>query len=190
MSSTAETVFYRYPPRRLLADYLRAVAGLAFGLAILLATKPSTAGLLIFGALTLVFAGYGLRTLRQHVLRVAVTSEGIFAKGLGTRALAWSELGQIKLRYFGTRRERKHSSGGFMQLTLKGGGQAMTFESSIEGFRDIVWHAAKASRRNGVPLDPTTAGNLLGIGIPADEDTPRPGDGESERTSDELSDGD
>jgi hypothetical protein len=50
----------------------------------------------------------------------------------------------------------------------------MTLESSIGGFEYIAWRAAKAARENGVSLDPTSAGNLLEIGIDADEDKPAP----------------
>ena len=81
----------------------------------------------------------------------------------------------LKLRYYGRRRPRnRESSGGFMQLTLKGADTSVTLESSLEGFEYIAWRAAKAARENGVGLDPTSVGNLLELGIDADEDGPAP----------------
>jgi hypothetical protein len=169
-----DTVFYRYPPRSLLGDYLRTAGGLALGLTVLASSGGSTWIVGIFGSLVLIFCIFGLRTLRQQFTRVALNGQGLFIKVLATKALLWEDLSALKLRYFGTRRERRRNDGGFLQLTLTGSGGKMTFESRIEGFADIAWHAAKAARRNGVALDPTTAGNLLGLGIHADEDTPRP----------------
>src|SRR5690606_22751488 len=131
---------------------------------------------LIFGGLALAFGLFGLRTLRQHLTRVAVNEEGIYTKtAASTRALPWHELRGLRLRYFGTRRQRKGGGGGgFLELTLNGDGVSMKFESSISGFRDIAWWSSRAARQNGVTLDPSTAGNLLAIGIDADADTPRP----------------
>ena len=70
-------------------------------------------------------------------------AEAIRGSGLGTQELPWSKLDQLKLRYYGTRRQKKREAGGgFMQLTLKGGGTSLTLESSIEGFEYIAWRAA------------------------------------------------
>jgi hypothetical protein len=81
----------------------------------------------------------------------------------------------LKLSFYGTRRQRsREAGGGFMQLSLKGAGTSLSLESSIEGFEYIAWRAVKAARENGVDLDPTSAGNLLVLGIDADEDGPAP----------------
>lgn len=172
----AETVFYRYPPRRLTGDYLRAGIGVAFGLAVLIAAEDVTWVMgLIFGGLALAFGLFGLRTMRQHMTRVAVNEEGIYTKGAtSARALPWNQLRSLRLRYFGTHRQRKSKSGGFLELTLNGEAVTMKFESSLSGFRDIAWWSTRAARRNGIALDPSTAGNLLAIGIDADAETPRP----------------
>ena len=105
---------------------------------------------------------------------LAVTPEGIYTKSLKHKEIPWQDLQVLKLRFFGTRRQVKNSSGGFMQLTLNGSRDKMQFESSIEGFSDIAWHAARALRQNNQSVDPTTAGNLLTLGVHPDEDTPRP----------------
>lgn len=174
--SDAATAYYRYPPNRLVADYLRAGLGVCVGLTILLAAdRVSWLIGVIFGGLALGFALFGLRTLRQHLTEVAVNEEGIYTRtATATRALPWAELSGLRLRYFGSHRQRKTRNGGFLELTLYGPARKMKFESSIAGFRDIAWWSCRAARRNGLSLDPATAGNLLAIGIDADAEGPRP----------------
>jgi hypothetical protein len=166
---------FRYPARSLVGDYLRAGVGLAVGLAVLVNAAGSIILLVIFGGLTALFGGFAYRTAQRHLLRVAVTAEAIHTSGLGTRELPWGKLELLKLSFYGNRRQRnRESGGGFMQLTLKGAGASLSLESSIEGFEYITWRAAKAARENGVGLDPTSVGNLLELGIDADEDGPAP----------------
>ncbi len=168
---------FRYPVRSLIGDYLRAAVGLAVGLGVLANAPSSVTIIVIFSGLTALFGGFAYRTLRRHLLRVAVTAEAIHGSGPGARALPWGKLDLVKLRYFGSRRQRSREAGGgggFMQLTLEGAGASLTLESSIEGFEYIAWHAAKAARENGVGLDSASAGNLLELGIDADEDGPAP----------------
>ena len=166
---------FRYPGKSLIGDYIRSGVGLAVGLSVLASASSSITIVIIFGALTVLFLAFGFRTVKRQMLRVAVTDEEIRSAGLGTRALPWGRLDQLKLRYYGTRRQRvRESSGGFMQLTLKGAGATMTLESSIDGFEYIAWRATKAARENGVSLDSASAGNLLELGIDADADQPAP----------------
>ncbi len=166
---------FRYPSKSLIGDYIRSGVGLAVGLSVLASASSSIAIVIIFSTLTVLFLAFGLRTVKRQMLRVAVTDEEIRGAGLGTQALPWGRLDQLKLRYYGTRRQRvRESSGGFMQLTLKGAGATMTLESSIDGFEYIAWRATKAARENGVSLDSASAGNLLELGIDADADQPAP----------------
>ena len=166
---------FRYPARSLVGDYSRAGIGLAVGLSVLVNASSSVILVVIFGGLTALFGGFAYRTAQRHLLRVAVTAEAICTSGLGARELPWGSLDLLKLSFYGTRRQRsREAGGGFMQLTLKGAGASLSLESSIEGFEYIVWRAAKAARENGVGLDPASAGNLLVLGIDADEDGPAP----------------
>jgi hypothetical protein len=169
------TAVFRYPTKSLLGDYLRAGVGLAVGVGILLSVPPSPAIVVIFGGLTALFLVFGVRTVRRQVTHIAVDQQGLHTAGFGTRVVPWEALEQLKLRYYGTRRQRTRGEGqGFMQLTLRGGGTSVTVESSVDGFEYIAWRAAKAARENGVSLDPTSAGNLLDLGLDADADQPAP----------------
>jgi len=157
---------FRYPPRVLFGDYLRSAAGLFVGFGVLLAVPPTPVVLVIFGAIAALFAVFGLRTAHRHHLRVAVTENEIACRGAITKVLPWAEIEAMKLRYFGSRRSKWRPLGsGFMQMTLKGGGSAMTFESSIEGFDWIAARAAAAMRARGLALDPATSSNLIELGI-------------------------
>ncbi len=166
---------FRYPVGSLIGDYLRAGIGVAVGLSVLVSASGSVIVVVIFGGLTALFGGFAYRTLRRHLLRVAITTEAICGTGMGAQELPWDKLSMLKLRYYGTRRQRnREDGGGFMQLTLKGAGTSLTLETSIEGFEYIAWRAAKAARDSGLGLDPITAGNLLELSIDADEDGPAP----------------
>lgn len=164
---------YRYPGRALAGDYLRAGAGLVVGLGVLLSTPLSPVIVAIFGSWTALFGYFAYRTIQRNLTRVAVTDTEICDVGLHTRVMAWGDLQWLKLRYFGTKRQAR-AQGGFMQLKLKGGGRSLTYDSGMEGFDYVAWRAAKAIRENGFSMDPTSAGNLLSLGVDADQETPPP----------------
>ena len=164
---------FRYPGRTLAGDYIRSVAGTSLGFGVLLSVPPTPAMIAIFGSVAGIFSLFGLRTVQRHVTKVAVTDAEICNAGFSTRALCWGDLGQIKLRYYGTKRQDR-GQGGFMQLTLKGGGQSLTYDSGLAGFKYIAWRAAKAARDNDLSVDPASAGNLLALGVDADGEGPPP----------------
>ncbi len=164
---------HRYPARALAGDYIRAAAGLAVGLGVLLSTPLSPAIVTIFGIWSALFGYFAFRTVQRNVTRVAITDTEICDVGLRTRVMAWADLQWLKLRYFGTKRQAR-AEGGFMQLKLKGGGRSLTYDSGMEGFDYVAWRAAKAIRDNGFSMDPTSAGNLLSLGVDADQESPPP----------------
>ncbi len=164
---------YRYSGRSLAGDYLRAAIGLAVGLGVFISAPEGPVILVVFGGVTALFAYFAYRTVQRHVTRVAVSDKEIRDTGIGTRVMAWSDLQRIKLRYFGTKRQQR-SSGGFMQLNMRGGRTSLTYDWSLDGFDYIAWRAAKALRENGVSMDPASAGNLLIMGLDADGEMPPP----------------
>lgn len=163
----------RYPLRALGGDYLRAATGIAVGGGVLLSAPESPAIIAIFGGLAGLFSIFGYRTVERHVTKVTVSDEGICSAGIRTRVLAWGDLERLKLRYYGTKRQDR-ASAGFMQMTLKGGGTSLTYDSSLTGFDYVIWRALKAARDNQVTLDQASAGNLLALGLDIDRETPPP----------------
>lgn len=164
----------RYPGRALAGDYVRAGTGLVVGLGVLLSAPLSPAIVAIFGSWSALFGYFAYKTIQRNLTRVAVTDTEICDVGFGTRVMAWGDLQWLKLKYFGTKRQTR-AEGGFMQLKLRGGGRSLTYDSAMEGFDYVAWRAAKAIRENGYSLDPTSAGNLLSLGVDADRETPPPG---------------
>ena len=165
----------RYPLRSLIGDYLRTCGGLGLGLIALAAGPANTVVLILFLGIVVLFSLFGFKTLQRHITRVALSHQGVACKDLRTRTIFWNDLGELKLRFYGTKRRSSNDRNSFLQLTLAGAGTSFTLESSLEGFALVAWHAAKAARENSLSIDPTSAGNLLGIGIDADSDDPPPG---------------
>ena len=154
---------HRYPLQSLIGDYLRAAVGVAIGLGVLLSTPPSTWIVIVFGGLFAVFSLFALRTLQRQITKVAVTEAEISDQGLRRRQMAWSDISQYKLRFYGNKR-KEAGKAGFMQLKIKGAGATFAFESNLEGFDHIALRAAQAARQNGVTLDPASIGNLKALG--------------------------
>lgn len=164
---------YRYPGRALTGDYLRSFAGLGVGFGLLVARPDHIVIVLVAAVLGGLFLLFALRTVQRHMTKVAVTETEICNAGFVSRVMSWTDLERLKLRYYGTKRQDR-GGGGFMQLTLKGGGRSFTYDSGMDGFKYITWCAAKAARDKGVSLDPASAGNLLALGLDADRETPPP----------------
>ena len=169
-----ETVkIYRYPGQALAGDYIRSLVGAAVCLGILVAQPANLVVLVLAGGIGALFAYFAFRTVQRHMTKVAVTDAEICNAGFVSRVMSWGNLERLRLRWYGTKRQGRNS-GGFMQLTLRGGGQAFTHDSAMPGFTYIAWRAAKAARDNGVSVDPASAGNLLALGLDADGEMPPP----------------
>lgn len=173
MSETTTTL--RYSPGTLIGDYLRTVFGVGVGVSVLAVNPVGWALGLSVGGLTLLFAGFGARTAVRQITRVEVRPEGLRRRALATRALAWDAVTDVRLRYYGSKRERR-AEGGFYQLKLRAPGARLSFESSLTGFDYLVWRAGAAARTNGLALDTSTVQNMQAFGIDADGDlAPPPG---------------
>lgn len=170
----------RYPPKSLTADWLRTLCGLGIGLGMLLFTPLSWWTGIVFGAISLLFLYFGRRTLEKQLQRVAIGEEGILIRDLGERVIRWSELEDLRLRFYGSRRQHRklkageEMSSGFMELTLRSGKTRVKFDSTLEGFALVAWRSARAARDQDLRLDPASAGNLLDIEVDPDQDTTPP----------------
>jgi hypothetical protein len=152
----------RYRRGAILADYARAgVGGLLTGVPMLfVAGSPAT--LAVLGVLTALFALFGFRTVIRHLTVVTLDGEGIAVRGGLGGGFAWRELEQLKLGYYTTRRDRQ---GGWMQLSLLGGGRRLKFDSSLEGFDRLVRQSVTAALANDVSLSDATRANLASMDI-------------------------
>ena len=150
---------FAYPWRVLVADYVRASAGLVFLGAVLFLPLHWIIAV-VFGAIAALLLGFGLRTFLRQKSRIALTETGIAVEGPLPRRIEWADLAEFRLRYFTMRRDRKH---GWMELQLRGPETKLAIESQIEGFETIVERAARAA--GGLVLDEASLVNLAALGI-------------------------
>ncbi len=164
MSAGAEGRF-RYDPKALRGDLVRAGLGLAMtGLPLaLVPVHPAVA--VVFGSATALFAVFGVRTGLRRWTVVEMDHRGIRAEGPARVEIAWEDLREIQLRYYATRRDRR---GGWMQLHLKGRA-ALTVESTLDGFDRIAERVAAVAKARGLPLSEATVRNFGALGIAIDD---------------------
>ncbi len=158
----------RYDTRSIAADYVRA----AFGAVVCLAPPVfmDVAAVLawVLVAVGALFVAFGLRTLLRHLTTYELSPDGMKATGPLGATVSWKGLTAINLAYFQTRPRRKiiaRSPGGWMELTLREGPQAIKIDSSLEGFDDVVGEAARVARERGLTLNPVTLANLAAMGF-------------------------
>lgn len=151
-----------YPFQSLMNDYIRAAIG--FGICI----APIAHGARISGAIwalvvcAVLFALYAARTMLRQFARVVMTDMGIQSTALVRREIPWSQLSELKLSYFSTRRGKDK---GWMQLRLRGNNCTLRFDSALNGFEEIVRRASEAARANNLELHDITVQNLTAMGI-------------------------
>jgi len=157
------SVDLRYPQQTLVADYLRAAAGVVLCGAplLLLDMNRWLAALLLLGFG--LFALFLIRTALRHQTRLVFSADSLRAEGPAGTVVEWDRLDRMKLSYFSTKRDR---SDGWMQLGVGStGGRMVKVDSSLEGFHDIVARAADAAGATGVALSDATRANLRSMGI-------------------------
>lgn len=166
MDQRIDTVFgssrHAYPASAMLGDYLRAAAGLVPSSALLLGAAVGSTAAVILGIFAVIFAIFGLRTVLRHGTSLEMTANGLQARGMSRRSIAWADLDRMKLAYYSTRRDRK---AGWMQLELASDGAKLGLDSRIDGFDGIVRRAAEAARARGLALSDATLANLDALGI-------------------------
>lgn len=163
----------RYPPASLYGDYLRSGLGLAVCLGIVLLAAPGPWISAILLGLSGVFLLFAYRTYKRQSLCVIPKDEGLTVAGREDRQIVWDRLSKLRLRYYGTQRDRTKGKAAYFELTLETPDARLSLESTLEGFSELLWHAARAAHGKGLSLDDTTTENLRALGIdPASGRTP------------------
>ena len=153
---------HAYPASAMLGDYLRAAAGLV-PVGVVFATVPVggvAAGIL--GGFAAIFGVFGVRTALRHGTSLEMTDSELRARGLWHTTIRWDELDRMRLAYYSTRRDRRS---GWMQLDLSAGAARVRLDSRIEGFDQVVRHAAHVAAARGLGLTEATMSNLEALGI-------------------------
>lgn len=171
------TGLYRYHRRTLLADHLRALAGVAVCALPLLALELAFAVACVLAAIGAVFAAFGLRTWQRQLTAVELTPQGIATHGPLARRIAWGELSAMKLAFYSMRRRRSSSesiestaSRGWMELKLAGPHGRIALDSSLQGFDAVVEAATAAAMARGLRLNAVTRANLDAMGLTPHDD--------------------
>jgi hypothetical protein len=158
----AEFVRYTYSSGAMLGDYLRAAAGLAPVAVIFATVSVGAVPAVILGGFAAIFGAFGIRTALRHGTILEVSENGLRAVGLRPATIPWAALDRMKLAYYSTRRDRK---AGWMQLQLSAGPARLTLDSRLDGFEQLVRHAAIAAAARGLELSEATAANLQALNI-------------------------
>jgi hypothetical protein len=167
MSGAGGSSRHGYPAAAMIGDYLRAAAGLVPTGAIFATMPVAPIPATLLGGFAMIFGVFGLRTVLRHNTSIEMTdtgirADGLIARGLVTRTIAWGELDRMRLAYYSTRRDRKS---GWMQLELGGGGARLSLDSRIAGFGEVVRRAADAAAENHLQVSEATAANLEALGV-------------------------
>lgn len=148
---------YRTAP--LLADYGRALGGLALALLPLLLLEPPWPVRLGLLALAALFAAFLAQTRQRHRARLRLTQDGLTLLGSPGGQVAWGELDGLRLRWFGG--HRPGAGAGWLELELMGGGGRLVVTSALERFDEVLARAVDAAERRGIELEPATRANAL-----------------------------
>ena len=160
----------RYSREALRRDYLRAAAGIAMSVVLLLlVTAGSIASYLFFGFLAL-FAAFGAHTFLKQSTTILIDETGVTRRVGGLpgclvreRRVSWEAMDRLVLRYFGRRRDR--GRGGVVELSVGSGGERFTVDQALEGFDGLVQRARYAAKARGLELDSATEANLSALGF-------------------------
>jgi len=152
-----------YSTRALLPDYLRAAAGFAVTAGLVLFIALASVMLWILGVCAVLFVLFGVRTALRHWTNLELTADEIRATGPLGATIRWEELRDVDVRYFSTNRDR---SGGWMQLTLRGGGKRIRVDSTIDDFPGLARRVALAATAQNVPISAASRTNLAALGVP------------------------
>jgi hypothetical protein len=159
--------WHRYRLLSLLPDWLRAATGLGTGLILTIFTVALPLLFYIGLALTMLFLAFAATAVLRQCTSVGVDGHGVAARraclgslGLGRwgdARIGWSEMRDIRLRYFSTRRDR---SKGWMQLRMSAPGKRLTVDSAIDDFSRLVTSVTDGALAHGLSLDPITLANV------------------------------
>jgi hypothetical protein len=158
----ANVTRFSYPASAMLGDYVRAAAGLGPTILILSMVSVGSVATVVLGGFAVIFGAFAIRTALRHGTSLEVDDRELRASGFRQATIPWNALDRMKLAYYSTRRDRKS---GWMQLELGAGRARFSLDSRLDGFDELVRHAAIAAAARDLELGEATAANLQALGI-------------------------
>ena len=159
---------FQYPRFDIYWDYLKTIVGLTIGSGGLIFGLDNTFSRLSFSAIIIVFVFFGLQSIRRHKTVVTLSEKGLIITAFRTEHMAWKDINNIELRYYGRPVKDKdpdHKPKGTLNLKLTSKRQKINLDSKLYGFKYLVWCATLVASEYKAPLDPSTVGNMLDIGL-------------------------
>ncbi len=166
-----------YPLFDIYWDYAKTIVGLTIGVGGLVYGLGNLISILFFGSVVAIFCFFGFQSYKRHKSLVKVDKEGVRFKSWSQQEISWKSIKNIELRYFGRPAKEKDDNQkpkGILHLVIKNDDQKITVDSSLYGFRYLVWCAILAVKEYKAPLDPGTVGNMLDIGLDPEGDSEMP----------------
>ena len=148
-----------YSRASVLADVLRAGAGVILTGTPLVVAEPAGWLVLVLGILLVLFIAYLWHTLARLRIRFVLEEEALHVLP-GNITIAWTDLDEMHLDYFSTRRDGR---AGWMQLRLRAGRCRLRVDSGLMHFQSLLTRAVRAAQERGLELSPTTAANLAEV---------------------------
>ncbi len=158
---------YRYPPKAVMGDYLRAGGGFAVTGVPALFMPTTTPVTVILGVLAALFGIFGLRTALRQFTVIEMSDTTVSIVGAGGKSMAWHDVRQVRLDYFSTRRD---GQAGWMQMKISGPGGHIRIDSALDGFARLAGEAAANAAAHGITMTETTRGNFKALGVAAPPD--------------------
>lgn len=153
---------HRYSTSGLAADYCRAGIGLLATAGPLVFLDLTGGFVYVLAPLAILFGVFAVRTLVRQLTAYEATETGLRVSGPIGFELAWSDVSDVRLRYYSTRRDRGR---GWMQLRVSGAGRTVRLDSTLEGFSDIVGRAAEEAACRDIVLGDATLDNMRALGV-------------------------
>ncbi len=164
MTAAGET--FRFSKLSLAGDYFRGAGGLLVSVLVIYVTGSATWALVVFGPLALLFVWFLYRTVERQLSEIELAEPGVIRRGLGERRIAWKELSELKLRFYGTRREVRNRSGGVLHMRLADErGTRISVDSGLQDFDKLVSVSASKALNRGLQMDSVTVSCLMDMGI-------------------------
>jgi hypothetical protein len=116
----------------------------------------------VLAALAALFLVYCARGVIRQYCRVECDEAGIRISGMVRRAIRWESLQELRVRYYTTRRD---GESGWMQLELRGDGQRIVVDSSLNSFPALAAICVCRFRSTGRELDGISRTNLASLGV-------------------------
>jgi hypothetical protein len=145
-----------YPPAYFIRAYFRAVTGLAGALGAWYAIPASGTVSLVCGVVAGAFALYAVQIRLRQLSAVRWDGEGVHLEGPLPRSLQWSELREVRLAYYSTRRDGEN---GWMQLKIRGKSGVLRVDSDADGFDRLVITSLHHAGRLGLDVTAVTRHN-------------------------------